>query len=136
VPATVEWMARGAPFTHEEILALFESRSLLLRDNPYALGVPLNTLRALRSDWRMFLRFCGINGYPPLPSSPAVVTRFIEEAYGSAVNRSVATVERAYLDHLNDDRLGKKEVHKHLANSDHDLQRWIEQYGIEPASHS
>jgi hypothetical protein len=42
----------------------------------------------------------------------------------------------AYLDYLNDDRLGKKEVHKHLANSDHDLQRWIEQYGIEPASHS
>jgi predicted DCC family thiol-disulfide oxidoreductase YuxK len=29
-------MARGAPFTHEEILALFESDSSLLRDNPYA----------------------------------------------------------------------------------------------------
>ena len=56
--------------------------------------MPLNTLRALRSDWRVFLRFCGINGYSPLPSSPAVVTRFIEEAYGSTVNRSVATVER------------------------------------------
>jgi integrase len=94
VPATVEWMARGAACTHEEILALFESDSPLLRDNPYALGVPLNTLRALRSDWRIFLRFCGINGYPPLPSSPAVVTRFIEQAYGSTVNRSVATVER------------------------------------------
>jgi site-specific recombinase XerD len=94
VPATVEWMARGAPFTREEILALFENTSPLLRDNPYALGVPLNTLHALRSDWRMFLRFCGINGYPPLPSSPAVVTRSIEEAYGSNGNRSVATVER------------------------------------------
>jgi integrase len=35
-----------------------------------------------------------MNGYSPLPSTPAVVTRFIEEAYGSTVNRSVATVER------------------------------------------
>jgi integrase len=94
VSATVEWMARGVPFSHEEILGLFEGDSPLLRENPYALGVPLNTLRALRSDWRTFLRFCGINGYSPLPSSPAVVTRFIEEAYSSAVNRSVATVER------------------------------------------
>ncbi|MGC2460422.1 MAG: hypothetical protein WA446_05500 [Steroidobacteraceae bacterium] len=93
-PATVEWLARGAPFTAEEILSLFESNSPLLADNPYALGVPLNTLRALRSDWRVFLRFCGMNGYSPLPSTPAVVTRFIEEAYGSAVNRPVATVER------------------------------------------
>ena len=94
VPASVEWMARGAPFTPEEILSLFENNSPLLRDNPYALGVPLNTLRALRSDWRVFLRFCGINGYSPLPSSPGVVTRFVEEAYGSTVNRSVATVKR------------------------------------------
>ena len=94
VPASVEWMARGAPFTPEEILSLFENNSPLLRDNPYALRVPLNTLRALRSDWRVFLRFCGINRYSPLPASPAVVTRFIEEAYGSTVNRSVSTVER------------------------------------------
>ena len=94
VPATVEWIARGSPFTPEEIVSLFESTSLLLRDNPYALGVPLNTLRALRSDWRVFLRFCGLNGYLPLPSSPAVVTRFVEDAYSSTVSRSVSTVER------------------------------------------
>ena len=94
LPATVEWMARGAPFTPEEILSLFESTSPLLRDNPYALGVPLNTLRALRSDWRVYLRFCGTNCYLPLPSSPAVVTRFVEEAYSSSINRSVSTVER------------------------------------------
>lgn len=94
IPASPEWKARGAPFTPAEILSLFEGNSPLLRDNPYALGVPPNTLRALRSDWRMFLRFCGLNDYSPLPSSPAVVTRFIEEAYGSTVSRSVATVER------------------------------------------
>src|ERR1700730_12186940 len=87
-------MARGAPFTPHEILFLFESHSPLLRDTPYALGVPVNTLRALRSDWRMFLRFCGQNGFLPLPASPAVVTRFIEEAYGRSDARSVSTVER------------------------------------------
>src|SRR5580658_4276738 len=92
--ATVEWLARGAAFTGEEILRLFESDSPLLRDNPYALGVPTNTLRALRSDWRMFLRFCGESGFRPLPASPAVVTRFIEEAYGRSNARSVSTVER------------------------------------------
>jgi hypothetical protein len=47
---TVEWLSRGAAFTGAEILRLFESDSPLLRDNPYALGVPTNTLRALRSD--------------------------------------------------------------------------------------
>jgi len=94
VAAAVEWIARGAVFTPEEILSLFESNSPLLRDNPYALGLPQNTLRALRSDWRVFLRFCGMNSYPPLPSTPAVVTRFIEETSGFALNRSVATVER------------------------------------------
>lgn len=93
-PATAEWIARDCPFTSEEIRALFESTSPLLRDNPYALGVPLNTLRALRSDWRVYLRFCETNGYLPLPSSPAVVARFIEEVYGATLSRSVSTVER------------------------------------------
>jgi integrase len=90
----VEWLERGVSFTAEEVLSLFESSSPLLRDNPYALGVPPNTLRALRSDWRAFLRFCHMNSYSPLPSSPAVVTRFVEYAYSSTVNRSVSTVER------------------------------------------
>jgi integrase len=94
VPATVEWLARGAAYTPDEILSLFESNSPLLRGNPYALGVPVNTLRALQSDWRVFIRFCDRNGYPPLPTAPAVVTRFIEEAYGTTDARSVATVER------------------------------------------
>jgi integrase len=93
-PTTVEWLARGAAFTPKEILSLFESDSPLLRGNPYALGLPLNTLRALQSDWRVFVRFCDRAGYPPLPADPVVVTRFIEESFGSADARSVATVER------------------------------------------
>ena len=90
LPATAEWLARDAPFTPEEIAALFESASPLLRDNPYALGAPVNTVRAWRSDWRMYLRFCAANGYPSLPSSPAVVTSFIEQAYSAPVGRSVS----------------------------------------------
>ncbi len=39
----------------------------------------------------------------------------------------------ACLDYLNYDRLGIKEVHKHLANGERDLQRWLEEYGIESA---
>jgi len=78
----------------EEILSLFQSNSPLLRDNPYALGVPPNTLRALQSDWRVFIRFCERNSYPALPSNPVIVTRFIEESYGSDAARAVATVER------------------------------------------
>jgi hypothetical protein len=73
LPATAEWLAAGTPFTPDEIHALFESNSPVLRDNPYALGVPVNTLRALRSDWRVFLRFCDLYGFLALPSSPAVV---------------------------------------------------------------
>jgi hypothetical protein len=40
----------------------------------------------------------------------------------------------ACLDYLNYDRLGRKEVHKHLANGDRDLHRWLEEYGIQAAS--
>jgi hypothetical protein len=40
----------------------------------------------------------------------------------------------ACLDYLNYDRLGKTEVHKHLDKGDRDLHRWLEEYGIEPAT--
>jgi hypothetical protein len=42
----------------------------------------------------------------------------------------------ACVDYLNYDRLGKTEVHKHLANGDRDLHRWLEEYGIRPAGRS
>jgi hypothetical protein len=38
----------------------------------------------------------------------------------------------ACLDYLNYDRLGIKEVHKHLTNGERDLHRWLEEYRIEP----
>jgi hypothetical protein len=40
----------------------------------------------------------------------------------------------ACLDYLNYDRLGIKEVQKHLANGDRDLHRWLEEYGIAASS--
>lgn len=43
-------------------------------------------------------------------------------------------LSNACLDYLNYDRLGIKEIHKHLANGDRDLHRWLEEYGIEPVS--
>jgi hypothetical protein len=44
------------------------------------------------------------------------------------------TLANACLDYLNYDRLGIKEVHKHLANGDRDLHRCLEEYRIAPAS--
>lgn len=38
----------------------------------------------------------------------------------------------ACLDYLNYDRLGKAEVHKHLAGGDRELHQWIERYRVEP----
>lgn len=39
----------------------------------------------------------------------------------------------ACLDYLSYDRLGKREVHHHLAGGDRDLNRWIEEIGLDPA---
>ena len=38
----------------------------------------------------------------------------------------------ACLDYLNYDRLGKQEVHHHLAGGERELHHWIERYGIQP----
>src|SRR5882724_451291 len=38
----------------------------------------------------------------------------------------------ACLDYLNYDRLGKREVHRHLSGGDRELQRWIEAYHVPP----
>ncbi|WP_241213489.1 tyrosine-type recombinase/integrase [Sphingomonas sp. ABOLE] len=35
------------------------------------------TLRAYRSDWRLFCAWCAENGYRPLPASPAIVAAFL-----------------------------------------------------------
>jgi site-specific recombinase XerD len=77
-----------------EIERLFEADSPLLHENPYALAAPLNTMRARRSDWRMFIRFCSQRHYTPLPAAPVIVREFLEASFGGAVPKSVATVER------------------------------------------
>jgi len=46
------------------------------------------------------------------------------------------TLANACLDYLNYDRLGIKEVHKHLAHGERDLHRWLTDYHIEPATRS
>ncbi|MHB1826837.1 MAG: DUF7673 family protein [Steroidobacteraceae bacterium] len=38
----------------------------------------------------------------------------------------------ACLDYLNYDRLGKREVHRHLKKGDRDLHRWLERYDLLP----
>lgn len=35
------------------------------------------TLRAYKSDWRLFCAWCGENGYRPLPAKPATVAAFL-----------------------------------------------------------
>ena len=42
------------------------------------------------------------------------------------------TLASACLDYLNYDRLGHKEVHKHLENGDEDLLHWLRAYRITP----
>ena len=39
-------------------------------------------------------------------------------------------MSNACLDYLNYDRLGKREVHKHLTSNESDLHRWMERDGL------
>jgi site-specific recombinase XerD len=89
----VELLAPCSSYTAIEIERLFESDSPLLRGNPYALSVAANTLRARRSDWRVFSRFCAERHYTPLPAAPVIVQEFLEASFGSEA-KSAATVER------------------------------------------
>ena len=66
----------------------------MLRENPYALAAPQNTMRARRSDWRVFIRFCAERHYAPLPAAPLVVQTFIETSFAAQKPKSAATVER------------------------------------------
>jgi integrase/recombinase XerD len=93
-PSTgAELLAPFSPYTATEIERLFETDSPLLRGNPYGLAAPQNTLRARRSDWRVFSRFCSARHYAPLPAAPLIVQEFLETSFGSEA-KSVATVER------------------------------------------
>jgi len=92
--AAGELLARHSSYMALEIERLFEVDSPLLRENPYALAAPLNTMRARRSDWRVFIRFCAQRHYTPLPAAPVIVREFLEASFGSAEPKSAATVER------------------------------------------
>jgi hypothetical protein len=82
-----------------------------------------------------------INAHPTTGQSRRLV-RFLAGLYNgqdypfdlTEVRGRDSRLANACLDYLNYDPLGKKEVHKHLANGDRDLLRWLEEYGIEPAS--
>ena len=96
-PSVTEWLERDAPFTQAEVAALFEAGSPLLRANPYALSAPLNTQRARRADWKVFLWFCEERRFLALPAAPAVVVAFVETLsmpIGPKPPRSVATLQR------------------------------------------
>ena len=51
-------------------------------------------MRARRSDWRVFLRFCAERHYTPLPAAPVVVQEFLEASFSGLSPKSAATVER------------------------------------------
>jgi integrase/recombinase XerD len=89
----VELLAPLSPYSPLDIARLFETDSPFLRENPYALAAPHNTMRARRSDWRVFIRFCAERHYTPLPAAPLIVQEFLEASFGSEA-KSVATVER------------------------------------------
>jgi site-specific recombinase XerD len=90
----VELLAPSSSYTGHEIERLFEADSPLLRENPYALAAPANTMRARRSDWRVFVRFCVERHFTALPAAPGIVREFIETRFIDSQPKSVATVER------------------------------------------
>src|SRR5271163_2571134 len=81
-----------------------------------------------------------INGHPTTGQAKRLV-RFVAGLYNGqdypfdlTELRGLDTkLANACVDYLNYDRLGTKEVHKHLANGERDLHRWLEEYQIKPA---
>lgn len=53
---------------------------------------PLNTQKAWRSDWKVFLEFCQPKGLSPLPASSETVAAFV--SYGRDAGKKPATVRR------------------------------------------
>jgi site-specific recombinase XerD len=89
-----ELLAPASSLTFTEIERLFEEDSPLLIHDPYALSAPFNTMRARRSDWRVFCGFCRSRHFTPLPASVPVLRAFLEHAFDPLQSKSVATVER------------------------------------------
>jgi Ser/Thr protein kinase RdoA (MazF antagonist) len=71
---------------------------------------------------KYLIRFlAGLYNGHDYPFNPAILRALDEE------------LANACLDYLNYDRLGRVEVHRHLAGGDASLHRWLEEAGIEPA---
>ncbi len=94
VAGTGELLAPGSPYSLAQIEQLFESDSLLLASDPYVLSAPENTMRARRSDWRVFCAFCRERHFTPLPAAVPVLRAFLEECAQSSKAKSAATIER------------------------------------------
>jgi integrase len=63
---------------------------------------PPNTLRAWRSDWAIYRRFCDESGQVPLPALPEAVAAFVsvcqaENKKPATIRRYLATISRAHL---------------------------------------
>ena len=84
-----------------------------------------------------------INDHPTIGQAKRLV-RFLAGVYNgqdypfdlTELRGLDTTLANACLDYLNYDRLGIAEVHKHLANGERDLHRWLADHHIEPASRS
>lgn len=117
-------LAPGSAFTWNEIERLFEADSPLLAHDPYALSAPLNTMKARRADWRVFLSFCRARHFTALPASVPVLRAFLEESLTGPFPKSAATVERylatiahahALTDHPDPTKTAAiKSAHRHL----------------------
>ncbi len=94
VATAAELLAPGSAYTLRELERLFEGDSRLLRADPYILSAPENTMRARRSDWRVFCAFCRERHFSPLPASVPVLRAFLEACLEPARRKSAATVER------------------------------------------
>lgn len=124
VPARAELLAPGSAYSLDEIERLFEADSFLLRDDPYALSAPPNTMKARRADWRVFCAFCRQRHFTPLPATVPVLRAFLEECISGHAPKSAATLERylatiAYAHALTDTpdptkTAAIKSAHRHL----------------------
>jgi integrase/recombinase XerD len=94
VASSGELLAPGCAYTLHEIEQLFEADSPLLAADPYVLSAPENTIRARRSDWRVFCAFCRERHFNPLPASVPVLRAFLEECLSPSRAKSAATIER------------------------------------------
>lgn len=123
---------RGWPGTATQGLSAAGSAQLNALDRDVA-GITRRAMGALQAIET------AINAHPTTGGARRLV-RFLAGVYNGqdypfdlTELRALDTeLANACLDYLDYDRLAIKEVHKHLANGERDLHRWLEEYPIEP----